>query len=620
MDGTPRQRLHHDSPFTDVETAPDGQQQASAPVKPAKQSKAASPLIPRAIALLAICCLLAIPVVVPLVVMKMTGTSGKKNVQLEDAIEAPPVIQQVTPPEETSPQEQKESFLKIRNATFERFCRPYYATGFNAYELVETSMVSKRAETIGDLSGAQIVDDTLRQAAEQGLNTIRMWAHTTSDVFPFQTAPGVYDERGLKALDFVLETARKYGLQVILSFIDNWKYYNGVDQYMDWSTSAPPRPAGTKSPSKDLVGDYDDAIFQCPNGMDLKRNETFRHAMFFKDPGAINIYKKHVAFMINRVNSFNGRAYKDDPTIIAWNLINEPRCEDWVDGNADCPSRVQNWLDMMSKHVRNLDPNHLITVGSEGFYGKSTPALQQYNPQTWAAGTGQDYVNNTNLPNIDFGTVHAWPDNWMIKDNETAGFLDRWIQSHISAGAQLRPQKPIMFEEFGKKLTADQQGQADLISNLRDPVYNSVYSSVQRAIDRDQPIAGSMFWKLAIPVFEGQNYRGEYGVMFDDSTMKVIQSNADYIKRRHNSMPPRPDCGIGAWFPAEANGQKDCVNNPDAGAAFYAIGTPQANDFSQDAVNLANKLKSGQTLVYPTKASCCKPGTGFWPEGCSASS
>ena len=107
-----------------------------------------------------------------------------------------------------------------------------------------------------------------------------------------------------------------------------------------------------------------------------------------------------------------------------------------MDGNADCPARVQNWLDMMSKHVRSLDPNHLITVGSEGFYGKSTPALQQYNPQTWAAGTGQDYVNNTNLPNIDFGTVHAWPDNWLIKDNETAGFLDRWIQSHISAGEE----------------------------------------------------------------------------------------------------------------------------------------------------------------------------------------
>jgi mannan endo-1,4-beta-mannosidase len=51
---------------------------------------------------------------------------------------------------------------------------------------------------------------------------------------PAQVAPGRYDERGLKSLDFVLETARKYGLQVILSFIDNWKYYNGVDQYVDW--------------------------------------------------------------------------------------------------------------------------------------------------------------------------------------------------------------------------------------------------------------------------------------------------------------------------------------------------------------------------------------------------
>jgi mannan endo-1,4-beta-mannosidase len=83
------------------------------------------------------------------------------------------------------------------------------------------------------------VEDTLRQAAEQGMNTVRMWAHTTSDVFPFQTSPGVYDERGIRSLDYVLEIARKYGLQVILSFVDNWKYYNGVDQVCV-SRRAPP--------------------------------------------------------------------------------------------------------------------------------------------------------------------------------------------------------------------------------------------------------------------------------------------------------------------------------------------------------------------------------------------
>lgn len=106
--------------------------------------------------------------------------------------------------------------------------------------------------------------------------------------------------------------------------------------------------------------------------------------------------------------------YRDDPTIIAWNLINEPRCESWLASNKDCNKRFQNWLAEMSTHVRSLDPNHLITIGSEGFYGDSTPQLMQYNPQAWARELGQDFVMNTNLPNIDFATVHAWPDNWML--------------------------------------------------------------------------------------------------------------------------------------------------------------------------------------------------------------
>jgi len=85
-----------------------------------------------------------------------------------------------------------------------------------------------------------------------------------------QVSPGKYDERGLKSLDFVLETARKYGLQVVLSFIDNWKYYNGVDQYLDWSTTAPNRTMA--SPFKDLQGDPTGAIYGTGQaGEDLKK-------------------------------------------------------------------------------------------------------------------------------------------------------------------------------------------------------------------------------------------------------------------------------------------------------------------------------------------------------------
>jgi hypothetical protein len=38
----------------------------------------------------------------------------------------------------------------------------------------------------GGLSGAQIVDNTLRQAAARGLNTVRTLAHTRNSVYPFQ--------------------------------------------------------------------------------------------------------------------------------------------------------------------------------------------------------------------------------------------------------------------------------------------------------------------------------------------------------------------------------------------------------------------------------------------------
>lgn len=68
----------------------------------------------RAFAAIAIICLLAIPIAVPIAVMKATGKSGRKWASLEDAITGPEVAGE-TPiaNEETTPQEVKESFLKV---------------------------------------------------------------------------------------------------------------------------------------------------------------------------------------------------------------------------------------------------------------------------------------------------------------------------------------------------------------------------------------------------------------------------------------------------------------------------------------------------------------------------
>lgn len=69
--------------------------------------------------------------------------------------------------------------------------------------------------------------------------------------------------------------------------------------------------------------------------------EARRHALFFSDPGARRLYKQHVAAIVKRRNSITGVPYRDDPTIFAWELINEPRCEVWA--APYCRTWLQSW-------------------------------------------------------------------------------------------------------------------------------------------------------------------------------------------------------------------------------------------------------------------------------------
>ena len=48
--------------------------------------------------------------------------------------------------------------------------------------------------------------------------------------------------------------------------------------------------------------------------------------LFFSDPTVMKIYQNHLNYTLNRVNTITGVQYKNDPTILAWDLLNEPRC------------------------------------------------------------------------------------------------------------------------------------------------------------------------------------------------------------------------------------------------------------------------------------------------------
>lgn len=41
---------------------------------------------------------------------------------------------------------------------------------------------------------------------------------------------------------------------------------------------------------------------------------------------------------------------------------------------------MQSWIEEMSTYLKSQDPNHLVTVGEEGFFGSDSPQADS-NPQ-----------------------------------------------------------------------------------------------------------------------------------------------------------------------------------------------------------------------------------------------
>ena len=94
----------------------------------------------------------------------------------------------------------------------------------------------------------------------------------------------------LKGLDFAIAEAGKHGLKMTLALLDNWQTTGGIPEYLD---------------------------FCSPGG---------KHMDFYSWSSCKDLYKNNAARIIGRVNTLTGVAYRDDPTIMSWSLLNEPRC------------------------------------------------------------------------------------------------------------------------------------------------------------------------------------------------------------------------------------------------------------------------------------------------------
>lgn len=239
------------------------------------------------------------------------------------------------------------------------------------------------------------VDTLTENASSLGFNAVRTWGFCEGmDGRCLQPGPGRYSEWAFRRLDYVVYAASRRGLRLVLPFTDNWSHYGGMESYVEWSPTAE------------------------------------SHDDFYSDPTCRGLYMDYVRYLLNRRNHYTGVQYKDDPAILAWELANEPHAED---AGVEV---LQDWIREMSGFVKEIDSNHLVSTGLEGFYSGG---------RGWKydGSMGADYVRNHEPDTIDLCSFHLYPDHYDM----TAAESVEWIRSHVRDARRLG--KPVYLGEYG---------------------------------------------------------------------------------------------------------------------------------------------------------------------------
>ena len=336
----------------------------------------------------------------------------------------------------------------------------------------------------------------------------------------FRSREQAYSEKLLGGLDFALGEMGRRGLKAVIYLTNFWEWSGGMMTYLSWTNGG-------------RYIDMNDPAHPWPAFADLT-------SQFYGKAAAVALYHHYVRALVGRTNRLTGRPYSDDPTIMAWQLANEPRPGgSEAVGERQLPAYL-DWIRGTARLIKGLDPNHLVSTGSEGLQGclgSEACVLAAHEP-----------------PEIDYLTAHIWPQNWgWVKPGDLAGTFDEaaartrdYIRSHIALAQRLG--KPLVIEEFGFPRDS---GSFDpsVSTHFKDLYYRLVFDAVLENARAGGPLAGSNFWawsgegraRHADHRFRPGNtdYTGDpphepqgwYGVLAtDESTRALIRAHASALE------------------------------------------------------------------------------------------
>jgi mannan endo-1,4-beta-mannosidase len=281
----------------------------------------------------------------------------------------------------------------------------------------------------------------------------------------FRDRSSHYNETLLRGLDFALAEMGKRGIKAVIYLANFWEWSGGFMTYLYWTNG----------------GHYinmNDPAHPWPEFAD-------RSSDFYGSPKAVAMLNDYIRAVVTRRNTITGVRYANDPAIQAWQLANEPRPgESPQVYTAHLPAYLA-WIDHTAGLIKKLDPNHMVTTGSEGTMGCHD-----------SDSCTRDAHSSLH---IDYMTAHIWPQNWSwadpkdlpgtwpIVEKNTRAYFARQVAIAQALG------KPLVIEEFGFPRDG---GSFDpgTPTTFKDRFYSLIYELALDNMKARGPVAGTQFW------------------------------------------------------------------------------------------------------------------------------
>ena len=350
-------------------------------------------------------------------------------------------------------------FIRISDGFFFRGDRPYHFVGVNLWYAMHLG-----AEQDGDR--VRLMKE-LDQLVNLGITNVRIMASADGpDSEPWrikpvlQSEPGNYNDHLLSGLDFVLQELGKRDMTAVVCLTNFWPWSGGMAQYVAWAEKRKKIPY----PPPQEKGSW-------------AKYQLFA-SRFYANSVAIDWYRQHLQKIILRENKYTGMLYRDDPTIMSWELANEPRA-------ITRAKKYRKWIDQSAAWIKEMDPNHLVTIGSEG--------------NTSSRWSGNRFFLDHSSSFIDYCTIHIWIENWGWYDPQhpEASYLEglekaqAYIRLHVKEAERLK--KPLVLEEFG--LARDEGSYSpQSTTRWRDRFFKEISLAVLTEIRNGKPVGGLNFW------------------------------------------------------------------------------------------------------------------------------